>query len=440
MDQLTEALANLLAHFPCCFFRKEVFQTFRLMVGAWIVCLGRHTISRVWETTGRSQNEDHSRAFRLFSQAVWNFDEIARVLLMILLSRFVSGSRLWLVVDDTLCHKRGAKVAFGGIYLDPVLSSKKHKTFRFGTNWVTLGLILWFPFRPDRPFCLNLLWRVCEKKTPKTASTHKTKPELAKELIQQIAAWCPEKQLFVVGDVAYIGQALLKDRPKNVDVIGPIRQDASLSMPLGEVSDRKRKKGDPLPKPQAMFEDNRWPFEVYTHGNDTFEKEIHVKQVKDVCWYHAAGGESLQLVLVRDPAGVWRDEVLLCTDPTLPANEVIDGYLQRWSVEVAYADCKQFLGFHDPQVWCESSVERATPMAWFVGVLVLVWYALEGVDKKQVRRERPWYHNKPDPTFADMLATCRYDLWTNWLETNCGSGAELEAKWDWLLKYLATSA
>ena len=143
---------------------------------------------------------------------------------------------------------------------------------------------------------------------------------------------------------------------------------------------------------------------------------------------------------MKDPAEIWREEVLLCTDPTLPANEVIDGYLQRWSVEVAYADSKQFLGFHDPQVWCESSVERATPMAWFVGVLVLVWYALEGVGKEQVRRERPWDHNKPDPTFADMLATCRYDLWTNWLETNCGSQAELDAKWDWLLKYLATSA
>jgi hypothetical protein len=37
-------------------------------------------------------------------------------------------------VDDTLCHKRGAKVAFGGIFLDAVLSSKKHKTFRFGLN------------------------------------------------------------------------------------------------------------------------------------------------------------------------------------------------------------------------------------------------------------------------------------------------------------------
>ena len=440
MDQLTGALANFLGLFPSCFFRKEVLRTFRLMVGAWIVCLGKHTISRVWETTGRSAKEDHSPAFRLFSQAVWNFDEIARVLLMTLLTRFLPGTRIWLVVDDTLCHKRGAKVAYGGIFLDPVLSSKTHKTFRFGTNWVTLGVILWFPFRPDRPFCLNLLWRVCEKKTQKNAASHKTKPQLAQELIRLMASWCPEKQVFVVADVAYIGQALLKDRPENVEVIGPIRWDASLSKLLEDILDKRRKKGDPLPKPKAIIEDDKqWPSELYYYEDSSEKKEIHVKQLKGICWYHGAGREPLQLVLVRDPAGVWRDEVLLCTDQTLPANEVIDGYLQRWSVEVAYAESKQLLGFHDPQVWCEPSVERAAPMAWFVGVVVLMWYAAEGLRKKQVRRDRPWYKNKPDPTFMDMLATCRYDLWTNWLKSNSGSQAELNAKIDWILKYLATS-
>ena len=88
-------------------------------------------IRRVWETTGHSASNDHSRVFRLFSQAIWTFDEIARVLLTFLLARFVPGTRLWLVVDDTLCHKRGAKVAFDGIFLDPVLSSKNRKTFRW---------------------------------------------------------------------------------------------------------------------------------------------------------------------------------------------------------------------------------------------------------------------------------------------------------------------
>jgi hypothetical protein len=440
MDQLTGTLADFLRLFAPCFFRPEVFRTFRLMVGAWIVCLGQHTISRVWETTGHSAREDHSRAFRLFSQAVWNFDEIARVLLAFLLARFVPGTRLWLVVDDTLCHKRGAKVAFGGIFLDPVLSTKKRKTFRFGTNWVTLGLVVWFPFRADRPFCLNLLWRVYEKKTQKNAATHQTKPEQAAEMIRLLAGWCPEKRLFVVADVAYINQALLKDRPENVDVIGPLRRDAALRQFRKAEAGQKPTPGDRLPKPSEIIEDDsRWRAKAYPYESETEAKVLLIKQVRDVCWPHGAGDQPVQLVLIRDFDGVWRDEVLLSTDQTLAAEEVINGYFQRWSVEVAYAESKQLLGFHDPQVWCENSVERATPMAWFVGVVVTLWYALEGVLKEQVRRERPWYKNKPDPTFADMLATCRYDLWNEWLKPNSGSQTEFHPQIDWLLKYLATA-
>ena len=49
-------------------------------------------------------------------------------------------------------HKRRAKVAFGRIFVDAVLSTRKHKTFRFGNNWVLLGLVVSMPFRHDRPF------------------------------------------------------------------------------------------------------------------------------------------------------------------------------------------------------------------------------------------------------------------------------------------------
>src|SRR5215213_4894381 len=102
MDQLTPDLAALLDLFRPCF-RQEVFGSFRLMTAAWVVCLGRRTISRVWQTTGRSASHSHCPAFRLFSEAAWNFDEVGRILLVKLLCAFVPGCRVWLVIDDTLC-------------------------------------------------------------------------------------------------------------------------------------------------------------------------------------------------------------------------------------------------------------------------------------------------------------------------------------------------
>jgi hypothetical protein len=53
MDQVIPSLQSLLDPLSCCF-RAEVFSTFSVMTAAWIACLGRRSVSRVWETTGRS--------------------------------------------------------------------------------------------------------------------------------------------------------------------------------------------------------------------------------------------------------------------------------------------------------------------------------------------------------------------------------------------------
>jgi hypothetical protein len=441
MDQLTPAFRSLLSPLAPCF-RPEVFSTFCLLAAAWIVCLGRRTISRVWETTGQAPHRHHAAAFRLFSQAVWNFDDLTRILLVRLLAAFVPGSRVWLVVDDTLCHKRGAKVAFGGIFLDAVLSTKKHKVFRFGTNWVLLGLVVQLRDRPDRFFCLPLLWRVYQKQGEKKKAEHRTKPQLAAAMIGVLAGWLPGKELLLVADSAYIGKGLLHDRPANVEAIGPICWKAAL---YEAGADQGSPVGSRLPTPaQMLADDPQWPAATrwITFPNGC-RRRLRVKQIDGVCWPSVAGHKPVRIVLVRDPKGQWRDEALVSTEATLPDWLIVTGYCRRWSVEVAFCDAKQQMGFHDPQVWSASAVGRATPMAWFLGTVVVLWYAESGKDGKQAQRHRPWYQHRRSPTFADMLSSCRLHLWEHWLgnggESEAGREAAQEAKWAWLLEYLATA-
>jgi hypothetical protein len=435
LDHLTPSFHSLLAPFCTCF-RAEVFATFCLMVTAWVVCLGRRTVSRVWETTGRSATEDHSKAFRLFSEAAWNFDEVGRILLVKLVAAFVPGSRVWLVCDDTLCHKRGATVAFGGIFLDAVLSTKRHKVFRFGTNWVTLGLVVQLPFRKDRFFCCNILWRLYAKKDKNNPKAHRTKSQLAREMVEVVASWLPGWRLVVVGDSAYLGKHLLRDLPEEVAAVGPIHWKAELTKPLPEDYSGRRKKGDRLTTPVQALTDDRWPWQDLLLCHPKGQKQLQVKVVGPCCWYNSAGQAPLQVVLVRDPEGKWRDEALLSSDRDLSAQEVVVGYLRRWSVEPAYCDAKQLLGFHEPMVRCAASVERAHPMAWFVGSLVVLWYAEEGRHQPQAQRHRPWYKDKVEPTLADMLACLRLHLWQNWL---ANEPQRREEKLSWLLEYLATA-
>jgi hypothetical protein len=435
MGQLTPELLALLAPFAACF-RPEVFATFSQITAAWIVTLGRRTISRVWETTGRADECDHSAAFRLFSQAVWNWDDLCRLLLVRRLAALAPGTTLWFVTDDTLCHKRGAKVAFGGIFLDAVLSSRRHKTFRYGVNWVPLGLVVQLPGRRDRFFCVNLLWRVCGQKA--AGQPHQTKAQLARAMLDLVVAWLPGHTLYVVGDSAYVGKPLLRGLPENVHVVGPIHWQAGLSLPLAADAPKRRKKGQGFLTPRAWFDAAPLGWEALRFGHPKGEKRLEVQVPHNVCWYNSAGQRPLQVVLVRDPAGQWRDEALLCPDLELPAAAVILGYVRRWSVEACYFESKQLLGLHEPRVWKAASVRRAHPMAWFVGALVVLWDALHGGAAAAAERSRPWYQDKPRPTFADMLASCRLHLWQRWW-SSCPPEHQQDHL-DWLLSYVATAA
>jgi hypothetical protein len=412
MDQLIPDLATLVEAFGDCF-HPQVLSTFQSLIAGWIVCLGPHTISEVWQATGLAAKRHHDTAYAVFHSAAWEWDDLGIILAALILTHLVPGGVIWVAVDDTLCHKRGAKVAFGGIFLDAVLSSKRHKTFRFGLNWVVLGIAVPIPMRADRYFCLPVLWRLSRKKGQ---PGHKARPQAAAELARKLAEANPDRTFWLVGDSAYVNAALLQDRPANLQVIGPLHWKAALfgrpDPPARGQRGRRRKKGQRLPTPKAMIEDTRtYPAELMEIAFPQLTRKLRVQVIRDILWYRGSKTDPIAVVLVRDPLGQWRDEALVTTDPSASAAFVIQGYCRRWSVELAFFDSKQHLGLHDPRVRSERSVERAHPMAWFLESLVILWYCVNGHRGSQVERDRPWYTTKVTPTFTDMLGALRLQMW-----------------------------
>jgi hypothetical protein len=208
---------------------------------------------------------------------------------------------------------------------------------------------------------------------------------------------------------------VLQDRPKDLQVIGPLHWEAA---PYGLPAPRRpgqkgasRKKGDRLPNPKAMIEDTAtYPAEVPEITFPKPARKLRVQVIRDVLWYRGSKTEPVMVVLVRDPPGRWRDEALVATDPTASAPFVILGYCRRWSVELAFFDSERHLGPHDPRVWAERGVERAHPMAWFIGSLTILWYCIKGHEGPHVVEDRPWYTAKVTPTFTDMLGALRLQM------------------------------
>src|SRR5512135_2931383 len=166
-----------------------------------------------------------------------------------------------------------------------------------------------------------------------------------------------------------------------------------------------------------------YPAELRTIACPKQTRPSRVQVSRHVLWYRGCKAEPVAVVLVRDPAGEWRDQALVATDPTVTAEFVISGSCRRWSAELACFDSKQHLGGHDPRVWSERSVEGAHPMTWFVGSLTILWDCLKGHERSHVVKDRPWYTAKIMPTFTDMLGALRLQMWE--YEVFGGSDEEL---------------
>ena len=439
MEHLTVSLAELLGQFRGCFARPESFAVFQPVVAAWVLCLRGRTLTEVWQLTGLGPKMHFDAIYSLFASAKWDWDELGVLLCLLLLTHLAPFGLVSIAVDDTLCHKRGKTIAFGGIFLDPVLSTRSRKILRFGLNYVVVALVVHLPFRPDRYFALPVLWRVFRKKGQEG---HYKRTVLAAQLVRHLALAIPCRSFCLVADCAYINASVLQDLPDNVMVIGPLSKKAALYLPaMPKVEGQRgapRKKGLRLPTPAQLLEKPQLLAELVSKHGEEFalvselnaqgwgareeeialpkgKKVLRVQTLRGVLWYHACKQKPVTVALLHDPQdakeGKWRDEVLLSTKVDATATEMVAEYGKRWSVELAFHDSKQYLGLEDPEVRTPQSVQRAHPMAWFCLSLVILWYALNREQVEKVSRDRPWYKKKVGDTFTEMLGAMRLRLW-----------------------------
>ena len=96
-----------------------------------------------------------------------------------------------------------------------------------------------------------------------------------------------------------------------------------------------------------------------------------------------------------------------------PPAEAVARYAERWAIEVSFQEAKQVLGVGEARSRTEKAVLRTVPFGLLCQSLTIAWYALNGEAEKDVRRRRlsaPWYRQKRQPAFADMLVALRREI------------------------------
>ena len=392
---LPESFRSLLSAFLPCFTAPS-HRNFVALVAGWVHCLGRRTVTAVALASGALGARHISVFHRFFGRSRWALDALGHVLFKLAVAWVAADQPLLLILDDTLARKGGKGISLASMHHDPLLSTASKPFFSFGHVWVVLALWVPLPLGDARGFALPLLFRLysTSKRGGKAdAPAHPTKQkraaaatavapgpkptklQLARELIALLASWAEERTVYVVADSAYAGRTLLEQRPANVQVISRLRMDAAIwTVPPPRIPGQKgrpRRRGSRLPSPQALARARKhWhQLTVQLYGHNVLTQVFQLTAL----WYVALRDQPVRIVAVRDPAGRRRDEAFFCTDISVRPSFILEGYAHRWTLEVAFHDGKQHLGFEDPQNQTAKAVQRTAPMAFLVYDLEASW-------------------------------------------------------------------
>ena len=200
---------------------------------------------------------------------------------------------------------------------------------------------------------------------------------------------------------------------------------------------RPPRKGKRLPSPKDLAALRSVPWKKRTLI--LYGKKVAVPLVKSqrCLWYTVAGTKLTHMVVTRDPNGRIDDRAYFSTDDHLTEAEILVQFARRWEIEVAFRNAKQAMGLKDPQNgWWrrkagtprskkrpgpnprrgrgEKAINHTLALPFVAYALVVVWYLKNGkhaTDVARVKKQAPWYRKKREPSFADMLAAVRRELW-----------------------------
>jgi DDE superfamily endonuclease len=114
-------------------------------VGA-MLAPGQRTVTSCLRIMGLGEEHRFVNYHRVLSRAHWSGREASRILLGLLVSRFVPAGPIVLGIDDTIERRRGKRIRAKGVYRDPVRSSRSHFVNASGLRWVSLMLLAPVPW------------------------------------------------------------------------------------------------------------------------------------------------------------------------------------------------------------------------------------------------------------------------------------------------------
>jgi hypothetical protein len=247
-----------------------------------------------------------------------------------------------------------------------------------------------------------------------TAKNSPSRVEVAKAAVLAIADRSPGRRIHVTGDAACLSQSRRR-LPAGVSWTSRGRRDAALYEFAPARTGRRgrpKTKGHRLPELAGIATNAEFArLEVRRYSPEA-HKTVTVEVHAFTClWYGVLATEIVKVVMVRDAGEGGYGIAIISTDVHADPEMLIERYARRWSIEVAFEEGKEVAGVADARNRVRTAVQRTVPFCFYSMSILVVWFALSGVDHDAIVAERrriaPWYATKTSVSFADISTIAR---------------------------------
>lgn len=407
---------------------------------AYLVGFGRHTISSLL----RAQNRHHvdwSADYRFYSQDRFDEDAVFDQIRRNLQKTLRKNHPLVAAMDDSLLRKTGRKI-HGVRFLRDPLSPPFNVNLVRGLRVLQISAALPQGGGKARMIPIDFQHAVLPAKPRKDApqqewqnyKTLKAQTNINSLGYQRVSALRqrmdqtePQRGLVIAVDGRFTNRTFLKQIPERTVILGRIRKDARIyQLPAAHPAvGRKRKYGPRLPTPEQLLKDTATPVQTVAAFAAGKKHLFKVKQVGPVVMHLDRAARAVQVLVIK-PLGyrltrggplLYRQPAyLLCTDPQLSLQDLLQQFLWRWDIEVNFRDEKTLLGVGQAQVRTEASNQNAPALGVAAYALLLLAsvhvYGKNGVPDRL--EQAKWYRRKKKDraTTNELINQLRRELWS----------------------------
>lgn len=254
-----------------------------------------------------------------------------------------------------------------------------------------------------------------------------------------------DRGLVATIDGRFTNSTVLRHIPERTVLIGRVRKDSAFYHSPTEQPQlgRKRKYGKPCPSPEKLLQDETVPWQTVTAFAAGRKYEFKIKTINRIYTQMDKGQRALRLIVIepvpyrlnkksklerREPA------YIICTDPDLPVQEVVQTYLWRWDIEVNFRDEKTILGVGQAQVRSEASNQNAPALAVAAyAILLLASVKTYGAQGQPDTLKNPLWHKTKTTqraTTNQLINQLRHEMWASALKRNHFQPLSLQGRSD----------